>query len=111
MGDWVRIVGWSIVSALKSQRDLTLENVALRHQLMVLQPDVSGPNPGHGSQQEGGGGPALGRAPLDVGIVTTGFDLRTPATKIGQLRIKGERGWVNRFRGPLPQDGIGPVGL
>ena len=31
MGDWVRIVGWSIVSALKSQRDLTLENVALRH--------------------------------------------------------------------------------
>ena len=37
MGDWVRIVGWSIVSALKSQRDLTLENVALRHQLMVLQ--------------------------------------------------------------------------
>ena len=37
MGDWVRIVGWSVVSALKSQRDLTLENVALRHQLMVLQ--------------------------------------------------------------------------
>jgi putative transposase len=37
MGDWVRIVGWSVVAALKSQRDLTLENVALRHQLMVLQ--------------------------------------------------------------------------
>ena len=37
MGDWVRIVGWSVVSALKSQRDLTLENLALRHQLMVLQ--------------------------------------------------------------------------
>ena len=36
-GDWVRIVGWSIVSALKSQRDLTLENVALKYQLMVLQ--------------------------------------------------------------------------
>ncbi len=36
MGDWVRIAGWSVVSALKSQRDLTLENVALRHQLMVL---------------------------------------------------------------------------
>ncbi len=36
MWDWVRIVGWSVVSALKSQRDLTLENVALRHQLMVL---------------------------------------------------------------------------
>jgi len=36
MGDWVRIVGWSIVSALKSHRDLTLENIALRHQLMVL---------------------------------------------------------------------------
>ena len=31
MGDWVRIVGWSVASALKSQRDLTLENVALRH--------------------------------------------------------------------------------
>ena len=37
MWDWVRIVGWSVVSALKSQRDLALENVALRHQLMVLQ--------------------------------------------------------------------------
>jgi hypothetical protein len=37
MGDWVRIVGWSVVSGLKSQRDLTLENLALRHQLMVLQ--------------------------------------------------------------------------
>jgi hypothetical protein len=37
MWDWVRIAGWSAVSALKSQRDLALENVALRHQLMVLQ--------------------------------------------------------------------------
>ena len=37
MWDWVRIVGWSVVSGLKSQRDLTLENLALRHQLMVLQ--------------------------------------------------------------------------
>ena len=37
MGDWVRLAGWSVASALKSRRDLTLENVALRHQLMVLQ--------------------------------------------------------------------------
>ena len=37
MGDWVRIVGWSVVSALKSRRDLALENIALRHQLLVLQ--------------------------------------------------------------------------
>jgi hypothetical protein len=37
MGDWVRIVGWIVVSALKSQRDLTLEDMALRHQLMVIQ--------------------------------------------------------------------------
>ncbi len=37
MWNWVRIVGWSVVSALKSRRDLALENVALRHQLMVLQ--------------------------------------------------------------------------
>ena len=37
MWDWVRIVGWSVVSALKSRRDLALENLALRHQLMVLQ--------------------------------------------------------------------------
>jgi len=43
MADWVRIVGWSIVSALKSQRDLTLENVALRHQLMVLQRQAGRP--------------------------------------------------------------------
>lgn len=27
MGDWVGIVGWSVVSALKSQRDITLENL------------------------------------------------------------------------------------
>ncbi len=37
MRDWVRIVGWSVVSALKGRCDLALENVALRHQLMVLQ--------------------------------------------------------------------------
>ena len=37
MWDWVRIAAWSVVSALESQRDLALENVALRHQLMVLQ--------------------------------------------------------------------------
>ena len=37
MGDWVRIAAWSVVSALKSRRDLALENLALRHQLMVLQ--------------------------------------------------------------------------
>jgi len=37
MGDWVRIVGWSVASALKRQRDLALENIALRHHLMVLQ--------------------------------------------------------------------------
>jgi putative transposase len=37
MGDWVRIVGWSLVSALRNRRDLALENVALRHQLTVLQ--------------------------------------------------------------------------
>lgn len=36
MGDWVRIVEWSIVSALKSRQDLAPENVALRHQRMVL---------------------------------------------------------------------------
>ena len=35
--DWVRIVGWSVSSALKSRRDLALENIALRYQLMVLQ--------------------------------------------------------------------------
>ncbi len=37
MWDWVRIAAWSVVSALKSRRELALENVALRHQLMVLQ--------------------------------------------------------------------------
>jgi putative transposase len=36
MGEWVRIVGWSVVSGLRSRRDLALEKVALRHQLMVL---------------------------------------------------------------------------
>lgn len=42
--------GWSTTSALKSQRDLALENVALRHQLRVLQrqsgrPQLKGPRP------------------------------------------------------------------
>ena len=37
MWDWVRILAWSVGSELKSQRDLALENVALRHQLMVPQ--------------------------------------------------------------------------
>ena len=37
MWECVRMVGWSVVSALMSQRELALENVALRHQLMVLQ--------------------------------------------------------------------------
>ena len=37
MWDWVRIVGWSVVSALRSQRELALQNGALRRQLMVLQ--------------------------------------------------------------------------
>ena len=37
MWDRVRIAVWSVVSALKSRRDLAFENVALRHQLMVLQ--------------------------------------------------------------------------
>ena len=36
MWDWVRLAGWSVASALRSRRDLALENVALRHQLMVL---------------------------------------------------------------------------
>jgi len=36
MWDWVRIAAWSVVSMLRSRRDLALENVALRHQLMVL---------------------------------------------------------------------------
>ncbi len=37
MGDWIRIAVWALVSALRSQRNLALENLALRHQLMVLQ--------------------------------------------------------------------------
>ena len=36
MEEWLRIAVWSFVSALKSRRDLTLENVALRQQLTVL---------------------------------------------------------------------------
>ena len=37
MWECVRVVGWSVVSALMSQRELAPENVELRHQLMVLQ--------------------------------------------------------------------------
>lgn len=37
MWDWVGIAAWSVVSVLKSRRDLALENVALRHQLMMFQ--------------------------------------------------------------------------
>jgi hypothetical protein len=37
MGEWLRIAVWSFTSALRSQRDLALENVALRQQLMVIQ--------------------------------------------------------------------------
>ena len=36
MGDWIRIAVWGLLSGLRSRRDLTLENVALRHQLIVL---------------------------------------------------------------------------
>lgn len=36
MGEWLRIAVWSFVSVLRSRRDLALENVALRQQLMVL---------------------------------------------------------------------------
>ena len=43
MRDWVCIVGWSVVSALKSRRDLAIENVALRHQLIVLQRESGRP--------------------------------------------------------------------
>lgn len=37
MGDWLRIAVWGVVSSLKSRRDVALENIALRQQLMVLQ--------------------------------------------------------------------------
>lgn len=37
MGDWIRIAVWGLLSGLRSRRDLTLENVALRQQLIVLQ--------------------------------------------------------------------------
>ena len=36
MGDWVRIAVWGLLSGLRSQRTLALENLALRQQLMVL---------------------------------------------------------------------------
>jgi hypothetical protein len=36
MGDWIRIAVWGLQSGLRSRRDLALENVALRQQLMVL---------------------------------------------------------------------------
>jgi hypothetical protein len=37
MGDWIEIAVWALVSGLRSRRNLGLENVALRQQLMVLQ--------------------------------------------------------------------------
>ena len=37
MEDWLHIAVWSFVSSLTSRRDLALENIALRQQLMVLQ--------------------------------------------------------------------------
>ncbi len=37
MGDWIRIAVWGLVSGLRSRRNLALENLALRQQLMVLQ--------------------------------------------------------------------------
>ena len=37
MGDWLHIAVWGVVSSLTSRRDLALENIALRQQLMVLQ--------------------------------------------------------------------------
>ena len=37
MGDWMRIAVWGLLSGLRSRRDLTLENVALRQRLIVLQ--------------------------------------------------------------------------
>jgi putative transposase len=37
MGDWLQIAGWGFGSTLRSRRDLALENIALRQQLMVLQ--------------------------------------------------------------------------
>jgi putative transposase len=37
MGDWIRIAVWCFVSGLRGRRNLALENLALRQQLMVLQ--------------------------------------------------------------------------
>ncbi len=37
MGEWLLIAGWGFGSTLRSRRDLALENIALRQQLMVLQ--------------------------------------------------------------------------
>ena len=45
MWEWVRIVGRGVASALKSRRDLALENLALRHQLIVLQREADRPQP------------------------------------------------------------------
>jgi len=36
MGDWLHIAVWGVVCSLTSRRDLALENIALRQQLMVL---------------------------------------------------------------------------
>jgi len=35
--DWLHIVAWGVVFSLTSRRDVALENIALRQQLMVLQ--------------------------------------------------------------------------
>lgn len=37
MGDWIRIAVWLLLSWLRSRRNVALENLALRQQLMVLQ--------------------------------------------------------------------------
>jgi len=37
MGDWIRIAVGALISGLRSQRNLALENLALRQQLTVLQ--------------------------------------------------------------------------
>jgi putative transposase len=43
MGEMVRGLCQIVVSALRSKRDLVLENAALRHQLMVLQRQSKAP--------------------------------------------------------------------
>ena len=41
MGDWIRIAVWALVSGLRSRRNLALENVALRRQVMVVDSEES----------------------------------------------------------------------